>query len=453
MLSRMFIDAPEDLVSSTCILPISIDLFYDETDGKERLQEGENLAATVHMLNQLGLKDCVIVISDLLQRHNATIDNNETVGGAAEEQARQAGARWRARNDHIIARLAMPYKILYWHELNQHANYSSKRESIQLMYDEKPDAGRQQLRLKRLVSEVARNFVNGFGRGHPKGHPDELVDFDLRVAVELSIEYLLEELAVISLWRDGLCQDLVGDNEKIFMMYPFGKSTPSRDVYACIEYICHKSGNLQLKDIKKGGPVSTKVLSQHKQEKKPGATRKDRKKGREEPTTKPALTDDAFSAEQADESSTQIGNLILGTLTLKFSRGDIRHQMAAFHGAVSYVNKQLELQEKAQQKLSDPREASGAVSPASSPSLFALTYGANLGQKSLEEGHASSDIIAAGQSFPAAKAVVKRSLSSPGLSNTYPITANLTKNSLLFTHPAVGEQNSRAAARNLLPNS
>ena len=434
MFGRMFIDAPQDLESSTCILPISIDLFYNATDGKERLQEGENLGATVHMLNQLKLRDCVIVIADLLQRHNATIENNETIGDDAEEQARLAGADWKARNDHIIARLTMPYKIIYWNQLNKHPQYTSQRDLIQRMYEEKAEPGRPQLRLKRLVSDVARNFVNGFGRGHPKGRPDEFVDFDLKVAVDLSIEYLLEELAVISLWRDGLCEELVGDNEKIFMMYPFGKSTPSRDVYTCIEYVCHKSGHLGLKDIKKGEPVSTKVLGQHKQEsenkKNPGVSKKDRKKRREpEPTTEPVLTEDAISTEQADESSTQIGDLILGTLTLKFSRQDIRHQIAAFHGAVSYVAKKLELQEQAQKKSFAPRqeEERDATSPAHSPSFFTLTDSVGFRQKSLEQDTASTNSV----TQPASPTTLKRSASSPSF-DTGPSLFNTSPSSLAY---------------------
>ncbi len=347
MLGRMFIDAPEDLQSSTCILLIDIDLFYDETDGKERLQEGENLAATIYMLNQLKLRDCVIVMADLLQRHNVIIDSNEIAEHDAKAQAILAGEGWKARNEHIIARLTMSYKVIYWNQLNEHPCYPSQRRLIQGEYDEKAEPGKKRPLFKSLVSQVVRNVINGFGRGYLKGRPDEMVYFDVKLAVDLSIECLLEELAVISLWRDGLCRDLVEDNEKIFMMCSFGKSTPSRDLYNCIQHVCNNGGNLGLKDIKKGELVSTKVASQHKQEsgskKQQDGSKKDKRKKREL-TSEPMFTAGEASAEQADDS-VLMGQVILGILRL--SRLTIRDQIAVFRGATDYVCRQLELEERA----------------------------------------------------------------------------------------------------------
>ncbi len=247
MLSRMVVDDPEGLESYTCIVPISIDLFYNPHDGKERLQEGGNLAAIVYMLNQLKLASCVIVIADTLQRHNVTIESHGMIGEAAIEKAKEAGKNWKDRNDHIISRLAMPYQILYWDPLYKHEGYESQKAAMQRKYDSSTV-------FMNLVDQVARHFINGFGRGNAKHHSDEMVALNLSLAVKLSIEYLLEELSVISLWRDGRCKELIGSNEKVCMMYPFGNSSPSTDIYNCINYVCQDGGNLLLRNIKKEQP-------------------------------------------------------------------------------------------------------------------------------------------------------------------------------------------------------
>ena len=331
MLGKMFIDSTKDLASARCILPISIDLFYKKDNKKEHLQEGENIAETVHVLNQLNLTECIIVIADMLQRHTAKIQNNALTDVEANEQAEKAGLDWIRRNEHLLARLNMPYKITYWNDWKASPHYEKQRVIIQSEYDTKKTLDGKPSTLKSSVGQVVRHFINGFARGHEKGNQQELEPFDVELAVQLSKEYLLEEITVIELWAQQaeLFPILLPkDQHATFMAYPFGNSTTSEAVYDCINSRCDTE-NFHIEKIKKAeSPTETgrksNALSKKSKQKEPAERH----------------TSNSKSSSPQDESDVaDVQQTLLSTL--RISKLTAQDQIKALQGATEYVVEQL----------------------------------------------------------------------------------------------------------------
>lgn len=348
MLGKMSISNANVLKHGIAILPISIDIFYDEKVEKERMQEGAHFAATIHALNELEPKLVIVVLTGYLQRHNAKIENEDLDDKAAEAETLKAEENWRARNGHLISRLTTPHIVTHWKEW-MGADFEARNEEINEEYRSKKTKSGLPSLLKSNISDVNLHFVNGFKKGHNRGNSQKDREFDLDRAVLLSKEYLLEEISVTTLWRDRLFPETLRNNPEwikyseaennqqsiSYMIYPFGNSTVSSSVYKCMSDAC-ASDHFHIEKI--GYEAAPSVTIEKTKKENAG-----NKKSKQVPTPTHARNK---SPQEKQRSGSDLGverqseveqvmQVVKGTF--KVSKLDIECQIAALQGLLNEI--------------------------------------------------------------------------------------------------------------------
>ncbi len=229
--------------SPVCFLPISVGQPY---------HEGTEWDETITLINA-SFEACVIVVVDELHRFTEKMRNSKLTDEQASNQALQNGQDWitdtneqwqrkknKKRSNGFHPGLTIPYTITRWSEWTSLDGYQAKKADIDAMYENKDE-----LDFHTYVDVVRLTFINGFRRSQEKIKSDKIIRFDLDAAQDLCKRYLLEELAVVSMWRDKIFPDLAGiplsllEGEAPFCMaYPFGYNSTNKDVFNCFEYLC-----------------------------------------------------------------------------------------------------------------------------------------------------------------------------------------------------------------------
>lgn len=176
----------------------------------------------------------------------------------AHARTLKAGDEWLKRNEHITARLTIPFTISRWDEWVDESIYSPYREAINHDY-------KKNRAFHSAVDIVTKQFINGFERRQEKNSSTDLIDFDLKKASELSKQYVLEELAVLDIWKNNPAVHLLGQdvNERFFNVYPFGNSSLNTAVLNCFKQRLGDSMTLRLLILTKDEP-SKKAQAKHK---------------------------------------------------------------------------------------------------------------------------------------------------------------------------------------------
>ncbi len=105
-------------------------------------------------------------------------------------------------------------------------------------------ANREGLDLHTYVDLVILTFIGGFIKSHVKARSDKVIKFDFTTVQDLCRQYLLEELAVVAMWRDkilpplDLPSALLSEDVTFSLVYPFGHNSTNKDVFNCFGQLC-----------------------------------------------------------------------------------------------------------------------------------------------------------------------------------------------------------------------
>jgi tRNA-dependent cyclodipeptide synthase len=166
--------------NSTAILAISIGQKY---------HEAEKFEATIKLMNRSNFQKCVIMLGDTLQRHNLLIDDFDDEK-AAHIQASKLGDEWIERNKLIYSKLQTSYEIIRWDAWLMHPLYKECREKVNELY-----------RTDNLFKIECLKTATQFMERYQKRMQLQQKQINMERALELCLEYLLEECAIIMpLW-------------------------------------------------------------------------------------------------------------------------------------------------------------------------------------------------------------------------------------------------------------
>lgn len=148
--------------------------------------QGEGLKAMIQWINEQTDFDFVrIGLSDTLNRHNYVMEENIHLH-QAHEKSKKMGQKWLDENKSILERLTVPFEIIRWdYWLIQHAD--------QVIFNKKTfyDTYFNNLYFNSAVKEDLSNYFMRHGK-------TSLSSVDSK-KLSLSLEYLMEELAVYSI--------------------------------------------------------------------------------------------------------------------------------------------------------------------------------------------------------------------------------------------------------------
>lgn len=147
--------------------------------------QGAGLKAMIAWVNEQGRFDRFrIGLSDTLNRHNYVMEDGLSYAKAHEKAAR-AGEAWLDENSVTLSNLQMPFELVRWdHWLDNHAAEVEEYRNAFYHAFQTNDV------LKAALTEdVSKYFQRRHGLELAAADPDK---------VSLSLEYLIEELAVYS---------------------------------------------------------------------------------------------------------------------------------------------------------------------------------------------------------------------------------------------------------------
>ncbi len=229
--------------SSVCFLPISVGQPY---------HQGAEWDETITLING-SFGACVIVVVDELHRFTEKMRDSKLTDEETRNQALQSGEEWirdtkeqwerkknKKRSKAFHPGLTIPYTITRWTDWTRLDGYQEKKRDIDTMYLYKDESD-----FHTFVDLVILTFINGFRRSQEKTKSNKVIKFDLDAAQDLSRRYLLEELAVVAMWRDKILPDLEGippslleGDAPFYMAYPFGYNSTNKDVFNCFGQLC-----------------------------------------------------------------------------------------------------------------------------------------------------------------------------------------------------------------------
>jgi len=132
-------------------------------------------------------KKCTIGICDTLQRHSIAILAN-LEGDMLYEVAKKEGDQWIDRNiEYCKQYLTIPFDIIRWDSWLYNKQYAIYREQVNLLYNTD----------KVFVDIIKKLAIEFNNRLRKKGY-----NLNEERGLRLSIEYLLEECAVMSIWYE-----------------------------------------------------------------------------------------------------------------------------------------------------------------------------------------------------------------------------------------------------------
>lgn len=159
-----------------CILPISVGQPYHEE---------EMFAATLQLVNKI-FEKCIIVVCDLLQRHNQLIYNPSFSEEEAYEKSFILGNNWIERNQKYLNQLSIPYEISRWRQWLDHPLYNQRRQEISNLY-----------KVDKEFKEVIDQTVQIFYERFIKRTYISWESFFMR-----SKEYVEEECTIMPFWME-----------------------------------------------------------------------------------------------------------------------------------------------------------------------------------------------------------------------------------------------------------
>lgn len=165
-------NAPKWKEYKTCSLGISL---------QSPNHVGEKLAAMVDWVNSTGhFERCVVDLSDTLHRHNLSVLHNVPLA-AAHKMAADLGNEWLDSNRKILDQLDIPCEVVRWDHWLPHADLAANRKAFDNAFE------RDENFRNALLRDVGHFFERTQGKSL-ENVPDS--------EIKLSMEYLLEELAV-----------------------------------------------------------------------------------------------------------------------------------------------------------------------------------------------------------------------------------------------------------------
>ena len=194
-----------EFFNSKCVLTISV--------GQEN-HEGDKFLATILAINK-NFSECIIMVCDSLQRYTMQYTIAMNLNDLHKESVAR-GDEWITRNSDAINRLKIPYQISRWDFWLNHYKFEEKILLINHLYE-------TDNLFKKSVDETSSKFVE---------RKQSALIVDANTAFNLSIEYLLEECAVMLLLAEDGYQ---------FEIYPSQRNDAMDYIYRnIISNINHK---------------------------------------------------------------------------------------------------------------------------------------------------------------------------------------------------------------------
>ena len=183
---------------STCLMPISVG---------QTIHEGAKFEAVIKLINS-SFKHCTILVDDSVQRHTIGIKIN-----ASHEElyqlAVEEGDAWLKRNEQAYNQLTIPFNIMRWDDWFNNIHFIESYQRVKQQYNENG-----------LYKNAIDANIDDFLSRYLKDAQDITTDYNH--AVNLCLDYLLEECAVMCLWTDQLYD---------FEVYPSGRNKAMEATY------------------------------------------------------------------------------------------------------------------------------------------------------------------------------------------------------------------------------
>jgi hypothetical protein len=151
------------------------------------LVQGKCLEKIVEAINPIFSK-CDIVISDTLQRFNLMLRYPDMSEEKALQVAADIGNNWLEKNENILKKLNIPFKIYKWNDWLNHQDFQRHYEYVCNLMNEEPD----------FAISIMHSIKEYFKRKTKQDDSDVL----LNKAMPLAYNFVLEEAAVMLLWCD-----------------------------------------------------------------------------------------------------------------------------------------------------------------------------------------------------------------------------------------------------------
>ena len=197
---------------SSCIIPISV--------GQQlEVHEGEKFAATLEIVNA-SFKRCTLLIDDTVQRHTMRIFSSASEDVLYKE-ALLEGDDWLERNATILQNLNIEYNISRWSDWLNHPNYLSQHEIVTELYN-------KDHQYKQSIDTSINEYITRVLKRR-------LIKFDLELAFNCCLKYLLEECTIMCLWSQ---------ENYDFELYPSGRNQAMKATYEHIIKLNNYSGKL-----------------------------------------------------------------------------------------------------------------------------------------------------------------------------------------------------------------
>lgn len=227
------VNKDEDLLSTLCILPISVGQDYHKKD---------LLNKTLDQLFKTGFRHFLVVVADTLQRHTLALSEEAANSEDMLLNAKMAGDQWLEDTKEIFDDFTTTnddlksLRIVRWEIWQTQSIFESQVSQIRERYS-------RDSVFRSVVDRVVTRFVHGFLAAHPD------IPFDRERAGKLSEEYILEEAAVISMWADtDRVQPEFSEYQTLCMAYPFGNHPTNNAIYNYLKEVIDES-NFRLINI------------------------------------------------------------------------------------------------------------------------------------------------------------------------------------------------------------
>lgn len=168
------------LKARTCEVVISVGQPY---------HEGNKFRATLREVNKQ-FKKCTIIVSDTLQRYTLAIQDGLTkTPDDFYELSLNLGTEWIERNQHIIdEELKIPHQIVRWELFSKNSLFKDDHKKVKELYNTNSD-------YKAVIDDVAKDFLKRNSK----------IDTEYAKNFAYSVEYLLEECAIVLQWKEFGC--------------------------------------------------------------------------------------------------------------------------------------------------------------------------------------------------------------------------------------------------------
>lgn len=179
---KTLLNIPLTRGKDSCVLPISVGWDY---------HEGEFIKATIDLVDR-EFKSCRIVVCDTLQTHSIqhTLSYVENKYDSYYDYAYELGSLWIQDYKPLIDRMNIPVQFTRWNEYTSDKMYDIyKRDIVHLL--------QSNTSIKESFKETAQKTYEGFLKAGRLTESNAVkTDF-----LKSSMDYLIEECAVILLWE------------------------------------------------------------------------------------------------------------------------------------------------------------------------------------------------------------------------------------------------------------